>query len=55
MVIVDQFTKMAHFIRLEEKVTIRDVTAAFVKDVWKLHRLSTEIISDMDSKFAGEC
>ena len=54
MVVVDQFTKMAHFIRLEEKATARDVAEAFVKEVWKLHGFPSDIISDMDSKFAGE-
>jgi len=54
MVVVDRFTKMAHFIGLEEKATARDVAEAFVKEVWKLHGLPSEIISDMDSKFAGE-
>ena len=47
MVVIDRFTKMAHFIRLEEKATARDVADMFLK-------LPTEIISDMDAKFAGE-
>ena len=54
MVVVDQFTKMAHFIGLEINATARDVADTFLKEVWKLHGLPSEIISDMDSKFSGE-
>jgi len=54
MVVVDRFTKMAHFIGLQEKATAKEVAEAFLKEVWKLHGLPSEIISDMDAKFAGE-
>ena len=54
MVVVDRFTKMAHFIGLEEKATARDVAECFLKEVWKVHRLPSEVISNMDAKFAGE-
>ena len=54
MVVVDRFIKMAHFIGLEEKATARDVADVFLKGVCKHHWLPTEIISDMDAKFAGE-
>ena len=54
MVVVDRFTKMAHFIGLEEKATAKDVAETFLREVWKLHGLPTEIISDMDAKFSGE-
>ena len=55
MVVVNRFTKMAHFIGLEERATARDVADVFHKEVWKHHGLPTEIISDMDAKFAAEC
>jgi hypothetical protein len=54
MVVVDRFTKMAHFIGLEENATAKDVANVFLREVWKLHGLPTEIISDMDAKFSGE-
>ena len=54
MVVVDWFTKMAHFIGLETNATARDVADTFLKEVWKLHGLPSEIISDMDAKFSGE-
>ena len=54
MVVVDRLTKMAHFISLETNATARDVADTFLKGVWKLHGLPSEIISDMDTKFSGE-
>jgi len=54
MVVVDRFTKMAHFIGLETKATAKDVANTFLKEVWKLDGLPSEIISDMDPKFSGE-
>ena len=54
MVVVDRFTKMAHFIGLEMNATASDVADTFLKEVWKLHGLPSEIISDMDTKSSGE-
>jgi len=54
MVVVDRFTTMAHFIGLHENTTAKDVADTFLWDVWKLQRLRTVIISDMDAKFSGE-
>jgi len=45
---------MALFICLHENVTAKDVADTFFREVWKLHGLPTEIISDMDAKFSGE-
>jgi len=54
IVVVDWFTKMAHFIGLHENATGKDVADTFLREVWKLHELLTEIISDMDTKVSGE-
>jgi len=54
MVVVDRFTKMAHFVGLDENATAKDVADTFLREVWKLHGLPTEIISDMQGKFSGE-
>jgi len=54
MVVVDRFTKMAHFIGLHENVTRTDFADTFLREGWKLHGLPTEIISDMDVKLSGE-
>ena len=51
---VDRFTKMVPFIGLETSATAKDVADTFLKEVWKLHRLPSEIISDMDAKLSGE-
>jgi len=54
MVVVDRFTKMAHFIGLATNATAKDVADTFLKEVWKLHGLPSEIVSDMDAKFSCE-
>jgi len=54
MVVVDWFTKMAHFIGLSTEATAKEVATVFLHEVLKLHGLPTEIISDMDAKFSGE-
>ena len=45
---------MAHFIRLQQNATAKDVAEAFLTEEWKLHGLPAAIISDMDVKFVGE-
>jgi len=54
MVVVDLFTKMAHFIGRHESATAKDVADTFLRKVWKVHRLPTEIISDMDAKISAQ-
>jgi hypothetical protein len=46
MVVVDHFSKMAHFIALTETAITKDVIQAFLKEVWNLHGLPESIISD---------
>jgi len=54
MVVVDRFTKMAHFIGLATNATAKDLADTFLKEVWKLDGLPSEIVADMDAKFSGE-
>jgi len=54
MVVVDRFTKMPHFIGLATNVRAKDVTDTFLKEVWKLDGLPSEIVTDMDGRFSGE-
>jgi len=54
MVVVDWVSKIGHFIGLHENATGKVVADTFVREVWKLHGLPTEIISVMDAKFSGE-
>ena len=37
MVVVDRFTKMAHFLALEQNATAKNVADVFLRKVWKLH------------------
>jgi len=54
-VIIDRFTKMAHFLplRMKEK-TATDLAIIFAREVWKYHGLPTDILSDRDSRFTSE-
>jgi len=52
-VVIDRFTKMAHFIPLREK-TAADLAIAFAREIWKYHGLPTDIVSDRDSRFTSE-
>jgi hypothetical protein len=49
-VVVDRFTKMAHFIPLKEK-TATYVAQQFVTHIWKAHGLPDDIVSDRDTAF----
>jgi Integrase zinc binding domain len=53
MVVVDKFTKFAHFIPLAHPYTIIDVAHAFLNTVYKLHGLPTSIITDRDPVFTS--
>jgi len=54
-VIIDRFTKMARFIPLpQDSKTTADLARGFAREVWRLHGLSTDIVSDRDSRFTSE-
>ena len=49
-VVIDQFTKMVHFLPLgKEKKTAADLAVTFAREVWKHHGLPSDIVSDQDS------
>ena len=50
-VIVDRFSKMAHFIPLPSVNKTEDMAKLFLTQVWKHHGLPDDIVSDRDSKF----
>jgi len=52
-VVIDRFTKMAHFVPLKEK-TAADLMAIFAREIWKHHGIPTDIVSDRDSRFTLE-
>ena len=53
-VIVDRFSKMAHFIPLATDQPIKELALIFLKEVWRLHGLPESIISDRDSRFTSK-
>ena len=45
---------MAHFILLEEdKKTAKDLALIFAREIWRLHGLRRDILSDCDSRFTS--
>ena len=53
-VIVDRFTKMAHFIPLAvREKTAADLAWVFAKEVWRLHGMPADIVSDRDTRFTS--
>src|ERR1700712_2354959 len=53
-VVVDRFTKMAHFIPIKEKEkTAEGCAKLFLSNVWRLHGLPSSIVSDRDSVFTS--
>jgi len=52
-VIIDRFTKMAHFLPLREKMAA-DLAKVFAKEIWRFHGMPTDIVSDRDSRFTSE-
>jgi len=52
LVVVDRFTKMAHFIPTTEKTSAEGLARLFRDNIWKLHRLPDSIISDRGLQFA---
>ena len=53
LVVVDQFTKMAHLLPTTEKTTAKGLARLFRDNVWQLHRLPESIISDRGPQFAA--
>jgi len=53
-VIVDRFSKMAHFIPVRTEEHIKELALTFVKEIWCLHGLSESIVSDRDTQFTSK-
>jgi len=54
-VVIDRFTKMAHFLPLQKDgKTTADLAIIFAREIWKHHGLPTDIVSDRDSRFTSE-
>jgi len=46
LVVVDRFTKMAHFVPTIERTSVEELAQLFRDNIWKLHRLPDSIISN---------
>jgi transposase InsO family protein len=54
-VVVDRFTKMCHFIPLKTNAKkSSDLARIFLREIWKLHGLPREIVSDRDTRFTAK-
>ena len=53
LVVVDWFTKMAHFVPITEKTMAEGLARLFRDNVWRLHRLPESIISDRGPEFVA--
>jgi hypothetical protein len=54
MVVVDRFSKMAHFIPTKDEVAAQEIRRLFFTHVFKHHGLSKDIVSDRDPKFTSK-
>ncbi len=54
MVVVDRFSKMAHFIPTKESVTAQETGRLFFTHVFKHHGLPRDIVSNRDPKFTSK-
>jgi len=52
-VIVDRFSKMAHFILLRMEEYIKELALTLVKEIWGLQGLPESIVSDRDTRFTS--
>ena len=50
-VIVDQFSKTAHFLAMKKKQSVESLAHLYIKSIVRLHGVSKSIISDRDPRF----
>lgn len=54
MVVVDKFSKFAHFLPLSHPYTAASVVEVFTRNIYKLHGMPKIIVSDWDSIFTSQ-
>ena len=54
MVIVDLLTKVSHLIPVKTTFKSSDIARLFVKEIFRLHGLRKQIVSDRDAKFTSK-
>ena len=54
LVVVDQLTKMAHFIPTKEEVTAKDVADLYVQHIFQIHGTPSTWTSDRGPQFASQ-
>ena len=52
-VFVDKLTKMVHFVACREDLSAKDFAELYIDQIWRLHGLSKEFITDRDSRFTS--
>ena len=53
MVVVDKLNKVSHFIPIKSTCMAIDISRIFMKEIFRLHGMPKEIISDRDTKFTS--
>jgi hypothetical protein len=53
MVVVDKLRKVSHFIPLKSTLKEIDIANIFMKEIFRVHGMPKEIISDRDTKFTS--
>ena len=53
-VIVDRFTKQAHFVPTVDTMTAKELADLFLREVFRLHGMPDDIVSDRDSLFTSK-
>jgi hypothetical protein len=53
MVVVEKLSKVAHFVPVKSTCKVIDIASIFMKEIFRLHGMPKEIISDRDTKFTS--
>ena len=53
MVVVEKLSKSAHFVPIKSTCKATDIANIFMKEIFRLHGMPREIVSDRDTKFSS--